>query len=154
GRAVGMREDWYPPLDRISGDRRGGGAAAGGRYPRRPPRRLHRHQSAAGAACRHVRAVRGRARRARVERPRRAGARPDHVDEDDLYPRPLPPPGRRRAGSAAGDAVVRRDFMMAELVTKADLETTLDRVVLSASPSDSSPCWSPTSGLTALMKLR
>src|SRR5262249_58653666 len=153
GRAVGMREDWYPPLDRISGDRRGGGAAAGGRYPRRPPRRLHRHQSAAGAACRHVRAVRGRARRARVERPRRAGARPDHVDEDDLYPRPLPPPGRRRAGSAAGDAVVRRDFMMAEFVTKIDLEAALDRVTLRMTVRFGVMLVASIGALAALMKL-
>ena len=37
-----------------------------------------------------------------LQGPRRAGARPDHVDEDDLHARPLPPPRRRRAGAAPG----------------------------------------------------
>ena len=39
---------------------------------------------------------------------RRAGARPDHGDEDDVHARPLPPPRRRRAGAPAGAAAVRR----------------------------------------------
>ena len=34
---------------------------------------------------------------ARARRARRAGARSDHGDEDDVYARPLPPPRRRRA---------------------------------------------------------
>ena len=33
-----------------------------------------------------------------LQGPRRARARPDHVDEDDLHARPLPPARRRRAG--------------------------------------------------------
>ncbi len=37
-----------------------------------------------------------------------AGARPDHGDEDHVHARPLPPPGRRRAGATACHAVVRR----------------------------------------------
>ena len=53
------------------------------------------------------RAVRRPARRARVQGPRRARARPDHVDEDHLHARPLPPARRRRAGAAAGAAAVR-----------------------------------------------
>ena len=44
----------------------------------------------------------GRPRRARVQGPGRPGARPDHVDEDDLHARPLPPPRGRRAGAPAG----------------------------------------------------
>ena len=56
------------------------------------------------------RAMRRRARRARARWPRRAGARPDHVDEDHLHARPLPPPRRRRSGAPAGDAAVRRSM--------------------------------------------
>ena len=48
----------------------------------------------------------GAARRARVQGPRRSGARPDHGDEDHVHARPLPPPRRRRAGAAAGAAIV------------------------------------------------
>ena len=51
--------------------------------------------------------VRRRARRSGLDGPRRAGARPDHGDEDHVYARPLPPPRRRRAGAPAGAAVVR-----------------------------------------------
>ena len=51
--------------------------------------------------------VRRRARRWRARRARRAGARPDHGDEDDVYARPLPPPRRRRLGAAVGAALVR-----------------------------------------------
>ena len=89
-------------------DRRRGGAAPRGRHARRPARRLHRHQSAPGAARGHRGALRRCARRARVHGPRRARARPDHGDEDDVHARPLPPPRRRRAGAPAGAAVVRR----------------------------------------------
>ena len=71
-------------------------------------RRLHRHQSAAGAARRHRRALRRRARCAGLRRARRSRARPDHGDEDDVHAGPLPPPRRRRAGAAAGAAAVRR----------------------------------------------
>ena len=49
----------------------------------------------------------GQARRPRAQGPRRPRARPDHVDEDDVHARPLPPPRRRRAGAAAGDAALR-----------------------------------------------
>ena len=52
--------------------------------------------------------TRRRARRARVQGPRRAGARPDHADEDHLHARPLPPARRRRAGAAIADAIVRK----------------------------------------------
>ena len=52
-------------------------------------------------------AVRRRARRARAQGPGRPRARPDHVDEDDVHARPLPPPRRRRAGAPAGGAAVR-----------------------------------------------
>ena len=52
--------------------------------------------------------VRRRPRRTRDQGPRRAGARPDHADEDHLHARPLPPPRRRRIGAAAGHAIVRR----------------------------------------------
>ena len=48
----------------------------------------------------------GAARRARVQGPRRSGARPDHGDEDHLHARPLPPPRRRRAGAPAGATIV------------------------------------------------
>ena len=48
------------------------------------------------------------ARRARVQGPRRPGARPDHADEDDVHARPLPPARRRRAGAAAAVAIVRK----------------------------------------------
>ena len=40
---------------------------------------------------------------ARAQGPRRSRARPDHVDEDDLHARPLPPPRRRRAGAPPAD---------------------------------------------------
>ena len=52
--------------------------------------------------------VRRHARRARVQGPRRAGARPDHANEDHLHARPLPPARGRRAGAAAADAIVRK----------------------------------------------
>ena len=55
-----------------------------------------------------ARIVRRPARRARHQRPRRAGARPDHADEDHLHARSLPPPRGRRAGAAAADAIVRK----------------------------------------------
>ena len=106
GPALRLRQDPHPPLDRISGLRRRGGAAARRRHARRPARRLHRHQSAAGAARGHRRALRRRARRARVQGARRSRARPDHGDEDHVHARPLPPPRRRRAGAAAGAAIV------------------------------------------------
>ena len=70
-------------------------------------RRLHRHQSAAGAPCRHRGLVRRRPRRWRARRARCAGARSDYGDEDDLYARPLPPPRRGRVGAAIGAALVR-----------------------------------------------
>src|SRR5262249_36359584 len=103
----GSGQEPHPRLDRVSGGRRGGGANPRGRHARRSARRLHRHQSAAGTARRHRRAVRRRARSARVRGPRRAGARPDHVDEDHVYAPPLPPPRRRRAGAAAAGAALR-----------------------------------------------
>jgi len=56
---------------------------------------------------RHRGGVRRRARRWRARRPRRAGARSDHGDENDLYARPLPAPRRRRLGAPAGAALVR-----------------------------------------------
>src|SRR6516165_5034599 len=105
--ALGLRQDPHPPLDRISGDGGGGGAAARARFARRSARGVHRHQSAAGAAQGHGGAVRRRARRARVQGARRAGARPDHVDEDDVHSRPLSPPRRRRAGAAAAGKAIR-----------------------------------------------
>ena len=71
-------------------------------------RRLHRHQSAPGAAFRHGRTLRRLARRARHQGPRRAGARPDHADEDDVHARPLPPARRRRAGAPPAHAPVRK----------------------------------------------
>ena len=71
--ALGLRQDPHPPLDRISGDRRRGGAAPRGRHARRSARRLHRHQSAPGAARGHGRALRRRTRRARVQGARRPG---------------------------------------------------------------------------------
>ena len=52
--ALGLRQDPHPPLDRISGRRRRRRAAARRRHARRPARRLHRHQSAPGAARRHA----------------------------------------------------------------------------------------------------
>ena len=67
GPALGLRQDPHPPLDRISRDRGRGGAAARWRYARRSARRLHRHQSAAGAARRHAGALWRSARRARVQ---------------------------------------------------------------------------------------
>ena len=60
--ALGLRQDPHPPLDRISGHRRRRGVAARRRQARRSARRLHRHQSAAGAACRDQRTMRRRAR--------------------------------------------------------------------------------------------
>src|SRR5262249_8163813 len=60
------------------------------------------------AAGRHRRTLRRRARRARDQGPRRAGARPDHADEDDVHARPLPPARRRRSGEAPAHAAVRR----------------------------------------------
>ncbi len=42
----------------------------------------------------------------RIRRARRAGARSDHGDEDDVHARPLSPPRRRRAGAPAGAAIV------------------------------------------------
>ena len=51
--ALGLRQDPHPPLDRISGGGRRGRASARGRHARRFARRLHRHQSAPGAARRH-----------------------------------------------------------------------------------------------------
>ena len=69
-------------------------------------RRLHRHQSAPGAARRHRRTLRRRTGCARLRRARRAGARPDHGDEDDIHPRSLPPPRRRCFGTALGAALV------------------------------------------------
>ena len=62
--ALRLRQDPHPPLDRISGHRRRRGVAARRRQARGSARRLHRHQSAAGAACRHRGALRRRARRA------------------------------------------------------------------------------------------
>ncbi len=53
GPALGLRQDPHPPLDRISGLRSRGGAAPRRRCARRPARRLHRHQSAPGAARGH-----------------------------------------------------------------------------------------------------
>ena len=50
--------------------------------------------SAAGPRC------------ARVQGARRSGARPDHGDENHIHAGPLPPPGRRRAGAAAGATIV------------------------------------------------
>ena len=44
---------------------------------------------------------------ARAGRARRAGARPDHGDENDIHARPLPPPRRRRAGAPAAATSVR-----------------------------------------------
>src|SRR5580704_1301473 len=105
--AFRLRQDPHPPLDRISGHRRRRGVAARRRQARGFARRVYRHQSAAGAACRHRGLVRRRARRPRARRARRAGARPDHGDEDDVYARPLPPPRRRRLGAAIGAALVR-----------------------------------------------
>src|SRR5262249_39717867 len=52
--------------------------------------------------------MRRTARRARIQWARRACARPDHVDEDDVHPRALSPPRRRRAGAAALGAALRR----------------------------------------------
>ena len=106
--ALGLRQDPYPPLDRISGHRRRRGAAARGRDPRGSARRLHRHQSAPGAARRHRRTLRRRARCAGLRRARRSRARPDHGDEDDVHARPLPPARRRRSGAAPAAAAVRR----------------------------------------------
>jgi 4-hydroxybenzoyl-CoA reductase subunit beta len=103
----GLRSAYDKIRIRRSIDGGGGGAAARARRPRRPARGVHRHQSAAGAAQGHGGAHRRRARRARVQGARRAGARPDHVDEDDVHARPLPPPRRRRAGAAAGGNAVR-----------------------------------------------
>ena len=74
----------------------------------RSARRLHRHQSAPGAARpAPPNSAAGRWTR-RSQGPRRSGARPGHGDEDHLHARPLSPPRRRRAGTAAGDATVRR----------------------------------------------
>ena len=55
GPALGLRQDPHPPLDRISGRGRRGRAPPRGRHARRLARRLHRHQSAPGAARRHRR---------------------------------------------------------------------------------------------------
>src|SRR4029077_18914279 len=105
--ALRLRQDPYPPFDRISGHRCRRSVAARGREPRGSAHRLYRHQSAAGAACRHRGSVRRSARRPRARRRRCAGARPDHGDEDDVHARPLPPPRRRRAGAPAGHAAIR-----------------------------------------------
>ena len=55
---------------------------------------------------RHPGAVRWSARCAGACRGRRAGARSDHGDEDDVYTRPLPAPRCGRAGAPAGAAAV------------------------------------------------
>ena len=104
--ALGLRQDPHPPLDRVSGRRRCSCAPARRRHARRPARRHHRHQSAACAAGRHARTCGGALDEPRLQRPRRPRARPDHVDEDDLHARPLPPARRRRSGAAAGAAAV------------------------------------------------
>ena len=60
--ALGLRQDPHPEIDRVSGDRRGRRVASHRGIARRPARRLHRHQSAPGAARRHRRALRWAAR--------------------------------------------------------------------------------------------
>ena len=109
--AFGLRKNPHSPVDRISRDRGCGGAAPRGRCPGRAARRIHRHQSAAGAAGRHARALRRRSRRARAHRARWACPRSDHVDEDHLHARPLSPARRRCARAPAGDAAVRGKFV-------------------------------------------
>ena len=105
--ALRLRQAPHPPLDRISGRRRRGRAAPRGRHARRSAGRLHRHQSAAGAARGHRGTLRRSARRARVQGARCAHPRPGDGDEDHVHARPLPPPRRRRAGAPPGDAIVR-----------------------------------------------
>ena len=100
--ALGLRQDPHPPLDRVSGGGRRRGAAPRRRDARRSARRHHRHQPAPRAARGHAGAVRRPASTTACSRARRAGARSDHVDEDHLHARPLPPARRRRAGAPAG----------------------------------------------------
>ena len=72
----------------------------------RPARGRHRHQPAPRTAGGDGQTVRRQARRRRAEGPRRPRPRPDHVDEDDVYARPLPPPHGRRAGPPARQPAV------------------------------------------------